>query len=288
MAIVQELADGPSFQSDLNDMKSGTRRFAVLQCPTAYAAAMAFEAEPSAQNYPGFINPRTNGPLLKLYSYSLSNAGGLAVWFIDAEYRPELPFVGSKYTYEDVRVTAEVPLAVPVKITAPTGVSANDQLVYGFELFPVQEHRIHRIVKVARKFTNVGDDNVTQLDYISTQLDKLHSIFGKLHRLVSAVVVPDDRDRYLFTITYEWELDLGTPYPDQPIYQTTGDSETDQTIDITIVPDPIDPPSPMWRPPYSVLKPYNATPTSFPKATVLQPYALDPDGWIRLPGIDTI
>ena len=288
MAIVRELVDGQSFQSDLNDRKVGVRRFAVLQCQNAYAAAMAFEAEPTAATYPGFINPRTNGPLLKLYSYSMSSEGGMAVWFIDAEYRPELPFVGSKYTYEDVRVIAEVPLAVPVKITAPTGVSANDQLVYGFELAQVAEHRIHRIVKVAKKFTNEGDDTVLRLDYISTQLDKLHSIFGKLHRLVSAIVTPDDSDRLLFTITYEWELDLGTPYPDQPIYQTTGDGETDQSIDVTIVPDPTDPPSPMWRPPYSVLRPYNPNPATFPKATVIQPYTVVPDGWLQLPGIDTI
>lgn len=289
MAIVKELIDGRTYETDLNDARSGTRRFVVLECRVPHAAAAAFEAEATAQVYPGFINPLTQEPLLVLHSYTMRSEGGTAGWFIDATYKPVLPIIGTRYYWEYVKLTQEMPLAAPVVITPPSGSNASRQLVYGYQTVPIAEKRIRRSVKVGKKYSGIGTDTALQLDYIATQIDKLHSIFGKLHLFVGADVVSDERDRNLFTITYTWELDNGTPYPPYPIYQEVGEP-LNQSVDVVIRPDYVNgEDTSLWRPAYSKLIPYpNTEPQLFPRATLFYPYDLEPDGWLRLPGIDTL
>lgn len=291
MAIVRELIDGRTYETDLEDKPRGTRRFAVLQCTTPHAASVAFEQTAGILSFPGYVDPETGLDRLRLHSYTLTSEGGGAIWYVDAEYAPDLPFTFSKFRYSwaYVKLAQDMPIVKPTIITPTSGNTETNTLLYGFDTLAVSEKRIRRTLTVAKMIDVARGETVYVLDVIAEEIDKLHVLFGALHQFIGADVTPDARDPDLYTIEYTWELDRGTPYPPAPVIQRVGEP-FNVDVDIVIRPDRVegDPPSTLWRPPYSKLIPYSTNPRERPKATTFYPYTINGNGWRRLPGLNVL
>jgi len=113
---------------------------------------------------------------------------------------------------------------------------------------------------------------------------KIHLIFGKFYQFIGAETTQDPRDLAKYTITYEWELDEGTPIPPgATVIQIPGE----QSIEAVVLPEPANgETSPtLWRYPFSVPYLYQFDPKERPLYIPFFPYAIEPDGWRTLPGL---
>lgn len=270
MAIIREAIDGRTLSSDRADEIVGTRTFMALNCPSVAAAELAFSQYPDALIFPD--NER-----LDLYSYRISSEGAGAKWTIEAEYRPEKNLMREGWSY--VKLQTPLPLVSPSYVTTATGNTELRTLVLGVEQKPIPEKRVRRTITI----DYIINTNA-ELDPIAQQDGKIHLIFGRFYQFIGAETTQDARDRFKYTITYEWELDEGTPIPPgATVIQIPGE----QSIEAVVLPEPANgetSPS-LWRYPYSVPYLYQFDPKERPLYIPFFPYAIEPDGWRTLPGL---
>lgn len=270
MAIIREAVDGRTLSTDLGDEIVGTRTFFVIYCPSVSAAALAFSQYPDALIFP-------DEERLSLYGYRISSGGAGAKWTIEAEYRPRGNRIRVGWSY--VKLQTPLPLVSPSYVTTATGNTELRTLVLGVEQKPIPEKRVRRTVTI-----DVEINNTDTLDTIAAQDGKIHLIFGKFYQFIGAETTQDPRDLAKYTITYEWELDEGTPIPPGP---TVISIPGEQSIEAVVLPEPANGESTptLWRYPYSVPYIYQFDPKERPLYIPFFPYAIEPDGWRTLPGL---
>lgn len=307
MATITEKIDGRKLATDLLGDVTGTRVFLVRQAQNVRAAQIAFGTSQDTLVFP-------DDPRLELVGYDVESVGGSVLYTITARYAYQGIFAGFDLSWSYAKVDAKVPMVAPTFVTTSTGVFARNPdtgqlepeilavLAYGYENVTIMERRPRRIIRTR---VRIGDplpppapgepaprrlDSINELDIIAKQDGKIHLIFGGLWQFIGGDVVPDGRDSNLYTITYTWEFDEGTPRPPggAPLRVVAPNGTTTYSVDGVLLPnEDLDDQDPdrLWRPPYSVPYIYSSDATRRPVYKSINPFGVDEYGWRGLPGM---
>jgi hypothetical protein len=284
MSIIREAIDGRTLSTDYFQERVGTRKFYVLNCPSVAAAKLAFDADAGARVFP-------DESRLELYSINVTSDAGGARYIVEATYKLLRLSDYFRAGWSDAKVQVSLPLVKPAYITPASGNTEQKELVLGHESIEHTEYRPRRTFSVdymtEQPNEGGGQTSVFDFDAISRERGRLHLIFGRLHQFIGGSVTQDERDQRRFRITYEWELDTGTPKPSAPIIINVPPPE-EQSIDAILEPQtlPGSEPSGNWREPYSVPFIYSLDPKTRPIHVPYYPFVLDEDGWRNLPGME--
>lgn len=179
--------------------------------------------------------------------------------------------------WEQATVITRVPLyvRVPVGITPPPG-SPLPNKIWKATAFQIKSQRVRRPLTMQVRIANVNE-----LDSIAEQTDKIHALPGGGDHLFLGGTVdfiegqPGDAFQTV-KVTYTWEKDYGTLYPELPAGSTDFSWGSQQRLQGGVL-----------RLPYNTLTvENNADPLTTPPATrMIQPYTLDAQGWRTLPGM---
>lgn len=208
MATIAELIDQRQLSEDTNKTQAGRRVFRVLQAANEADALAAFYAEASTQVFPGM--PRLEldradvqgkaGNTLFIVTATYSTADLAKFAYLDNPAPADDPFFGWSYRKE----TVKLPFMFQQRMITRSGTRTATKEVFSVKTLDVRETRIMRTLKV--KFQG----STRQLDQIAVQDRKLHLIRGSQLLFTGADVQQDAADQTKFSITYTWELDIGT------------------------------------------------------------------------------
>lgn len=209
MATIAELIDQRNLSEDTNKTMAGRRVFRVLEASNEAAAVAAFYADASTQVFPGVpkleldridIQPRAGNRLFVVTAtYSTADIGKFRVLEAPEEQRDD-PFFGWAYRKE----TVKIPFMFQQRMVTRSGSVQAIKEVFSVKTMDIRESRIVRSLKV--KY----EGSTRDLDQIAAQDRKLHSIRGALMLFIGADVQQDPADQRKFSITYNWEVDIGT------------------------------------------------------------------------------
>lgn len=300
MARIVEAIDGRTYSTNLMNNRTGTRTFYVTECPSIDAARVAFMSFGGELLHPDDTS-------LELVGYDVNSAGGSAVYTITARYERKSIFGGFdvQATYEKMEI--DCPMINPVYLTSMTGsfdpVTGQPEmfaaLTLGYTMVKVPERRIRRKVVTTWRLS-VPDDSgdeirytatINELDKIARQDNKIHLLWGRFWKFLGGDARQDPDNLDIYTITYMWELDEGTPAPtgDTSLTVVNPNTGLSSSIDGVLLPNedrPGDPGEPRyWRPPYTTPYIYSIDAQQRPIYRPIMLSEIDEDGWRQLPGI---
>lgn len=184
-----------------------------------------------------------------------------------------------KWGWDQATVITRVPLYVftPVGAVPPPGSNISNS-IWKATAFQIKSYRVRRPLTMQVRIANVNE-----LDSIAEQTDKIHTLPGGGDHLFLGGTVdfiegqPGDAFQTV-RVTYTWEKDLGTLYPELPAdpAQRSKLSWGAQAAAGGVL-----------RLPYHTLSVVNAENplTTVPTTVMIRPYTLEPDGWRTLPGM---
>lgn len=264
--------------TDAAGRSTATRVFRIPGVRQAVLAQEIFYSTAGTITYPdhpGLVldrieaRPSATGSETRIVAYySTFNAGRFQVpQQLESNPPPEY---GWDKRDVDIEIPVNVREAIAVKGEADTTIE-----VWAVQRFRVSEVRVLRRVKV-RYYTN----NVNDFDPIAVQINRLHTINGAVYRFVDGNPVRNNAFADGYDITYTWELDKGTNFPNAP-------QQGDRWL--LLRPGNVSIPLTQIRPPYSRL---TVVPSLEPEVEpneiiAVFPYTSDANGWQTLPGVVT-
>lgn len=283
---LREVWTSRTFAKDANGKKTGVRIFQA-DVTSAAAAASEFESNAVYRTFPpdpsltfDAVAYQVNGTgagYTVTVTFSNFKAGRFAV-------RPPVDSTGYyQWQWGDREVPAEVLGAVREKRTVGTpGGGEQTFEVWVGKKIKIYEVRPQRIFK--RRITGYS---VEDFDAIATQRNRIHNLGGLKWQFIGGNV--RDADGSSFDVTYTWELDKGTEFPDPFVDWTQGGPKW-AFVEFYRKPSVVPPPG-IYRMAYEqigVIVPAEDPRISLPRPTSMFPYAYEPEGWRSLPGTDVL
>lgn len=205
---IREAIDSRRMAVNKDGSSSGEKTYYVLQVADEQGALNALHNFAPAKSYGKMKLLNTtvegqNGNTLFVVKCSYGTSD--KTFLTDFRQKRFVPFWGWEQTKEVVQVPYMFRRTFAWPINQNTDAPKNVVTGIGVRMQEVTERRVRRVLTVQGRV-----NDVTNLDVIAEQTNKLHKIKNRWYRFIGGEVDQDQTDVTMCTLRYVWEVDEGT------------------------------------------------------------------------------